>query len=143
MVDLAYVVIPSLLAIGLMVLVIRATGLSRPIVLGDDNLVAQSIDEHFEGATITRLVRSEDGNGALVYLSGGPFLVLVRTLGDRLVVRALAANALNSLTGEGNALTIVLNDFTWPKMQLHFVDAAAREAEQKQINNAIQEIAYA
>ena len=126
--DLLTVILPSLIAIGVMVVLIRALRLERPVVL-DESQVRQSIAEHYEGAHIRRIALGRDGKGAVVYLDGDPALVLVRALGDRISVRPVSATVLKALTQKNDDLIFVLHDLTWPAMHLRLDDADARKAE--------------
>lgn len=133
--DLLTVVLPSLAAIVVMVLIIRAVGISRPAKL-DEALVRQSVNEHYEGATIRRIVPGRDGKSALAYLDGEPALVLVRAMGDRTSVRAISRDVLKALSEKDDALIFVLHDFTWPKTALA-LDSDARAAEKQAIERAL------
>ncbi|PHS25790.1 MAG: hypothetical protein COA84_07050 [Robiginitomaculum sp.] len=134
--DILIVVIPSLIAIVIMVLLIKATGIARPVLLKDEAPVRRTIAEHFEGEDVERIMLSEDGNSALAFMKNGEVL-LVRALGDRMAVRSLNANVLASLLGHENTLELKLKDFTWPRTRLIFEDVTARQNAENAISTAI------
>ena len=143
MTDILTIMIPSLGALGLMVLVIWLTGLSHPVVLDDDAPVIETVQGHFADAQVERITRSADGKSALVYMADAPHLVLVRALGDRMAVRPVTAKTLKKLSGHDSDLDIVLDDYTWPRIRMNFADAAGRTSEENAINTTIKEHAHA
>jgi hypothetical protein len=129
-------VVFSLIAILVMVLLIKATGITRPVLLTDETPVRETIKEHFEGENVERIMLSADGYGALAFMQNGAVL-LVRALGDRMAVRALNAQTLKSLQAKDDALVIKLRDFTWPATTLKCADAAVCVQAQTAINSAL------
>jgi hypothetical protein len=124
--DLMTVILPSLVAIILMVIVIRLTGIAHPIKLEDEAQIKDTMNAHFEGEPIERIVLGIESKSALVFMQNGAPPVLVRALGDRLAVRKLTAQSVKSLNGEDTSLTVKLRDYTWPDVTIHFANAAAR-----------------
>jgi lipid A disaccharide synthetase len=129
-------VVFSLIAILVMVLLIKGTGITRPVLLTDETPVRETINEHFEGENVERIVLSENGNSALAFMQNGQSL-LVRALGDRMAVRPLNAQTLKSLQAKDDALVIKLRDFTWPATTLKCADAAVCAQAQTAINSAL------
>ncbi|MDQ7019573.1 MAG: hypothetical protein Q9M33_10425 [Robiginitomaculum sp.] len=134
--DLMTVIVPSLIAIALMVGLIRLTGLAHPVVLDDESLVRDAIDEHFEGMPIERIILGQDGQCALVVMStGAP--ALVRAMGDRMVVRRLTSNMVKAVSGKDTVLNLKLRDFTWPRARMVFENTTARANAQDLIESRI------
>ncbi len=130
--DLMTVIVPSLIAIALMVGLIRLTGLAQPVVLDNEALVRHAIDEHFEGAPIERIILGQDGQCALVLMAqGAP--ALVRAMGDRMVVRRLSPDMVKAVSGNDTILNLKLRDYTWPRARMVFENATARANAQSLI----------
>jgi hypothetical protein len=144
--DLMTVIVPSLIAIVLMVGLIRLTGLARPVVLDDEELVRQCIAEHFEDEAIERIILDQNGQCALVLMSAGT-PALVRALGDRMVVRRLTSGMVKSLSGTDAVLDLHFRDFTWSRARMGFENATARTNAQSlieaQMTNNSEAIAHA
>ncbi len=134
--DLMTVILPSLIAIVLMVGLIRLTGLAQPVVLDDETLVRHAIDEHFEGAPIERIILGQDGQCALVLMADGA-PALVRAMGDRMVVRRLTPDLVKTVSGAEAVLDLKLRDFTWPRARMVFENATARANAQSLIESRI------
>ncbi len=134
--DYIIVLVPSLVAIIIMVVLIKMTRLEHLVRFDDEAPVRDTMDAHFEGQAIERIVLSEDQQSALVFMQNGAPPVLVRAFGDRMVVRVLAPKAIKDLSGEDTQLSIALNDFTWPRTKIIFANAAARTNAQSLISTS-------
>jgi len=130
--DLLTVIMPSLIAIILMVGLIHLTGLAHPVVLDDEAVVRRAIDEHFVDQPIERIILGQDGQCALVLMDTGT-PALVRAMGDRMVVRRLTPTMVKALSGTEAVLDLKLRDFTWPRARMVFENTTARANAQSLI----------
>ncbi|MFW6413452.1 MAG: hypothetical protein ACOC0V_04890 [Oceanicaulis sp.] len=67
-------------------------------------------------------VLARGGRAALIVEAGGARLGLVTTAGDRTIVRALRPGEIRSAGREGTVLTLILDDYTFPKAWLELDD---------------------
>ncbi len=140
--DYIVVLVPSLIAIVIMVILIKATRLEHLVRLDNEAIVQSAIDEHFEGQKIDHIILSKDTQYALAIMQDGT-VILVRAFGDRMTVRVLNEKNITSLNGQDEALEIKLNDYTWPRAHLVFENTAARSKVQDMIEKLTQNPAEA
>jgi hypothetical protein len=127
--DYLIVLVPSFIAIIVMVALIKAVRLERLVRFEDETPVREALNEHFEGQTAERIILDKNGHFALALMQDGA-VILVRAFGDRMAVRPLNAKSIATLNGHGETLDLKLNDFTWPRAHLVFDSAAARQSAQ-------------
>jgi len=134
--DYLVVLLPSFIAIIVMVALIKAVRLERLVRFDDETPVRETLNEHFEGQPVERIVLSEDQLSALAFMQDGP-PILVRAMGDRMVVRRLNPGMVKSLSGTEAVLDLKLRDFTWPRARMVFENATARANAQSLIESHI------
>ena len=127
--DYLVVLVPSFIAILVMVALIKAIKLERLVRLDDETPVRKTLGEHFEDQTVERILLDKNGQFALAQMQDGA-VILVRAFGDRMAVRPLNAKSIAALSGHGETLDLKLNDFTWPRAKMVFDSAPARQAAQ-------------
>lgn len=118
---LTYVVL-SLAGIGLPLIVLRMTALSRPVLLTGKEQVSTTLQDYDPDLVIDEVVVSAEHQSALATLKGKTDLVAVGVIGDRFVVRVLQHGGLLRLMSDALDLILILDDFAWPGIKVSFSD---------------------
>lgn len=125
----------SVISVGLIVVLNLFLGGWTPARFACVEEGIAAIEENVLGFTASRdAVIGRGGRVVLALEAGGGRLGVAATSGDRATIRALSPGEVRAVTLEGATLTVMLADFTFPRVWLTLDDAAtaqvwARHAE--------------